>query len=346
MTAVAATLLAIVLAAPAAAETDGLAAVEAVAAEVPVSAPETTAPPTEIAAVEDVASEEAPVAPVEEAPAVPAEAASVAEAVPLNPVPVSEPDAASVPEPTGVAASDRGRALPSTDAIGASVGERVSGLTERTAEVAETGREVVRAPVAVIEEAAQTPPLAAILDFIASSVTESALPAIGGLLPPVTPPAGMDPPASPAGGPTSNPAPMPSLSGSVAGVALATETQAAAPLGLAEYLRAVGGAAPPRAAVAQSTAAAAASPLWDRYATAADLGPSASGHPSPSPADSPMQPSDSPAIGAGSGGSLFVPLAALLALLALAAPATFRRRMEVPELPAPTPFVCALERPG
>jgi hypothetical protein len=46
------------------------------------------------------------------------------------------------------------------------------------------------------------------------------------------------------------------------------------------------------------------------------------------------------------GGSSFVPLAALLALLALAAPAILRRLREVPDLPAPTLFVCALERPG
>jgi hypothetical protein len=47
-----------------------------------------------------------------------------------------------------------------------------------------------------------------------------------------------------------------------------------------------------------------------------------------------------------SGGSSFVPIAALLALLALAAPATLRRLGEVPDCRAPTPFVCALERPG
>ena len=50
---------------------------------------------------------------------------------------------------------------------------------------------------------------------------------------------------------------------------------------------------------------------------------------------------------AGSGGSSsFVPVAALLALLALAVPATCRRFKEKPAFPAPAPFVCALERPG
>ena len=48
----------------------------------------------------------------------------------------------------------------------------------------------------------------------------------------------------------------------------------------------------------------------------------------------------------GSGATIFVPIAALLALLALASPAILRRLREPPDLPAPTPFVCALERPG
>jgi len=56
---------------------------------------------------------------------------------------------------------------------------------------------------------------------------------------------------------------------------------------------------------------------------------------------------DSPSMAAsGSGGSIFVPIAPLLALLALAAPAILRRLREVPDFAAPTPFVCALERPG
>lgn len=48
----------------------------------------------------------------------------------------------------------------------------------------------------------------------------------------------------------------------------------------------------------------------------------------------------------GSGASFFVPIAALLALLALVAPAIHRRLREAPDFPVPTPFVCALERPG
>jgi hypothetical protein len=49
---------------------------------------------------------------------------------------------------------------------------------------------------------------------------------------------------------------------------------------------------------------------------------------------------------AGAGGTSFIPIAALLALLALAAPAIRRRFGEGPDLWPQTPFVCALERPG
>jgi hypothetical protein len=54
----------------------------------------------------------------------------------------------------------------------------------------------------------------------------------------------------------------------------------------------------------------------------------------------------SQAVASGLGGSSFVPIVALLALLALVAPTIFRRLREMPDLLAPIPFVCALERPG
>jgi hypothetical protein len=57
-------------------------------------------------------------------------------------------------------------------------------------------------------------------------------------------------------------------------------------------------------------------------------------------------PGSSESAASGTAGSFFVPLAALLALLALAAPAILRRLREAPEFSAPAPFVCALERPG
>jgi hypothetical protein len=81
----------------------------------------------------------------------------------------------------------------------------------------------------------------------------------------------------------------------------------------------------------------------------------AGSHTSPggSPAHSPLPgsagltsgPSSTAAPGLG-GGSFFVPIAALLALLALAAPAISRRAKEALAAPVPSQFVCALERPG
>lgn len=57
-------------------------------------------------------------------------------------------------------------------------------------------------------------------------------------------------------------------------------------------------------------------------------------------------PQTSPSAAPGLGGSFFVPIAALLALLALAAPAITRRLRERADLSPPLPFACALERPG
>lgn len=64
----------------------------------------------------------------------------------------------------------------------------------------------------------------------------------------------------------------------------------------------------------------------------------------PVPLDVPSPPPG--AIAPASGDSLFVPFVALLALLALVAPASMRRLGEAPDFRASTPFVCALERPG
>jgi hypothetical protein len=67
----------------------------------------------------------------------------------------------------------------------------------------------------------------------------------------------------------------------------------------------------------------------------------------PAPRNVPLPVPTSPeAIAPGSGNVLFVPFVALLALLALVAPASLRRLWEAPDFRAPTPFVCALERPG
>jgi hypothetical protein len=52
------------------------------------------------------------------------------------------------------------------------------------------------------------------------------------------------------------------------------------------------------------------------------------------------------AVGGSGGGLLFSPFLALLVALALAAPRLLRRHRAVPAFLRPTPFVCALERPG
>lgn len=68
---------------------------------------------------------------------------------------------------------------------------------------------------------------------------------------------------------------------------------------------------------------------------------------SPARPDLPPPAPHSPATAVGgSGGPSFVPVVALLALLALVAPTARRRLGEVADFRAPTPFVCALERPG
>jgi hypothetical protein len=64
------------------------------------------------------------------------------------------------------------------------------------------------------------------------------------------------------------------------------------------------------------------------------------------PVEAPVPAPGSTEAATGLSGSTFIPLVALLALLALAAPATGRRLREAPQFRAPTPFVCALERPG
>jgi hypothetical protein len=67
---------------------------------------------------------------------------------------------------------------------------------------------------------------------------------------------------------------------------------------------------------------------------------------SPSP-NLPLPAPESPATAvADSGGPTFLPIVALLALLALVAPAATRRLGGAPGFRAPTQFVCALERPG
>jgi MYXO-CTERM domain-containing protein len=82
-------------------------------------------------------------------------------------------------------------------------------------------------------------------------------------------------------------------------------------------------------------------------AETAFAGPSDERSGNPARPDLPPPAPQSPATAGGSsGGSSFVPVVALLALLALVAPTARRRLGEVAAFRAPTPFVCALERPG
>jgi hypothetical protein len=63
----------------------------------------------------------------------------------------------------------------------------------------------------------------------------------------------------------------------------------------------------------------------------------------PLPLQAPMPPAGSVE---GHGGTSFIPIVALLALLALVAPTTLRRLGREADFRPPIPFVCALERPG
>jgi hypothetical protein len=132
----------------------------------------------------------------------------------------------------------------------------------------------------------------------------------------------------------------------LAGPIDASERFAASPGGLpVEYLSAFGGLEPSASAVMNHLASApAASPMMSGASQFRSGSTSGSSH--DSPLDLPAPPFGAPDITAGSGSSIFIPLAALLALLALAVPATLRRLGAVPDALAPVPFVCALERPG
>jgi hypothetical protein len=64
------------------------------------------------------------------------------------------------------------------------------------------------------------------------------------------------------------------------------------------------------------------------------------------PPPQPFGPMSGAATGAAAAASLFIPLVALLVLLALAAPKLLRRFDATPAILRPTPFACALDRPG
>ena len=185
------------------------------------------------------------------------------------------------------------------------------------------------------------------------------LPGIGKIQPPLgavtnplpelpTPPA----PSAPAAGPSDNPAGPLAPGGSPAppadpfgpGSPLSWPGSAAAESGDPVFAGAGGF---PGAGSFLGTPPSALASTATNFVSASAVPPAEPGN---GPQDSPSIPLPSapgPAFSPGAaGGWFFIPLAALMALVGLSAPAIMRRLREAAALPAPTPFVCALERPG
>ena len=239
---------------------------------------------------------------------------------------------ASVPEGSQSSASLAGRATPNVLPSG-HLGSTGSAVVKRVSE-----------PVRRVSTA--TAPVAANVKEVLDSVVSSAA---ANLPAPPPAPLGFDRPASFAAAPNFIP-PGPAASsapeaGGPLGVGSAPTPLAAAPS--RTYLGLPAPLAPDPSLLAAARDALAGIGTAD-VLTAPAAGFDA-GFPAgdrPAPGDPLPAPFEAPGAGAGSSGSFFVPLAALLALLALAAPASFRRRREAPGFLAPVPFVCALERPG
>lgn len=345
----AAAFMAIAFAPPASAETTGLPAVVSTATEGSAPADPAATEPTGGSA----AAEEAEVVPVPSpAPQPAATEETVAGTEPADSAPVEE--VASV-APRRSTSSMPSASLPDESATQVTgetpppvePGAGVAPIVERTAKLVEEARKASAETVApVVEQTAQTvsrqaPLVREALDFVASSLAEIASPAAEDLLSLAPIPLHFSSPATPDG--------ARSVPGSSEPIGLlAAEKPIAAPEGglLVKHLSAFGGveSAQPEA-LEQRTGSAKIPP--SPAMTGVHLNSFTGGHSSNSPIDNPpVPPLRSPGAASGSGGPSFVPLAVLLALLALVAPASFRRRREVPGFRVPTPFVCALERPG
>ncbi len=317
------------IAAPAAAETDEQLAVPASAASSAatgeaIAAPADGAQPSTEVTSAAPAPDEVPLSSSLPAP----EASGSSEPI----VVANSTDAVSPPSGSKPSVSLADETAPSKVLSSAQVGagagsaaalERPSEPVRRTATVASS--------VADVKET---------LDSVVSSATAD-LPAM---------PLGLDPPASSEGTPSLIPATTPASTAPEPGGRLGAGS---APVPLAAdvpqpYRGPVGAGLPPLASTQDAleqtafTHVLAAPAAIDFHSSSTPGG----GRSQPSPGEPPPPPFQAPDTVAGSGASFFVPLAALLALLALAAPATFRRRREVPGFLAPVPFVCALERPG
>jgi len=291
-------------------------------------------------------------APIEETIAGAAEEVQSSSPAP-EPAPAPAPEVSSDPAPVDVVESvgaasvdlSRGAAasLPSTSSEPSAISTTVERLSEpvrrTSAAVAVEGvtAAAVKSVVAPAVEGGET------LDAIVASAAPS-LPAIP------TSPLGLDQPTSFEAPPNFIPAGIPASTAPQAGL---PPGAGSAPTPLAAYstrthLDPIGAGLPSLAAMREARARSAVALVFTPGATGFHPGSLAGGdrsYPS-SPAGPPPPPFQAPNTGAGSSGSFFIPLAALLALLALTAPATFRRRREAPESMAPVPFVCALERPG
>jgi hypothetical protein len=343
----AAAFMAIAFAAPAGAETTGLPAVVTSTTEGSAPAdPAATEPvgggaeeaevvPSPSPAPQPVATEET-AAGTESADSAPVE--EVASVAPRR----STSSTLSAPLPDEAATLAPGEAPPPAEGAG------VAPIAERAAKLVEETRKAPTETVApVVEQTAQTvsrqaPLVREALDFVTSSLAEVASPAAEGLLPFAPTPLDFSSPATP-----DEVRSVPGSSESI-GLLVAEQTIAAPEGGLlVKHLSAFGGVESARpAALEQPTGSAKVPPTPLPATTGVRLDPIAGDRPSNSPTDNPVPPFRSPGATSGSGGPSFVPLAALLALLALVAPASFRRRMGVPGFRVPTPFVCALERPG
>lgn len=332
VSAVAATFLALALAAPVGAETnEPPAAVPAPATEDPAATEE-----TQPAAAEEVEEAPAPSTPPEPAEAAASPAAAPPASSAIAPPPAAAP--APVSEESVPAAPVESRAATETvqESAGALVGRRASELVER----ARQDPASVAAPA--VEGAAQTLRSQAPLETAQSTVLavgHVATPAVERTVPSQSAPAGFDPPASAARG------------ASAAGHELGGPPAGERTPGLRKHVLAKHSGAFERIGSEAPHVPAHSAGSWLAGMTAAadpDRGRFTTGQPNGSRPDrpAPAPPPESPGVASGSGGSFFVPLAALLALLALAAPATFRRPREALDFLAPTPFVCALERPG
>jgi hypothetical protein len=272
------------------------------------------------------------------------------------PEPVEAPEVVSATDSVGEVGSDSAPSLPDPTAVSAPVAEidppvhvatepdptaslpvhRVSKLVEGVAEgsskpvvsAVERVTQTAQAPVQQILEVVE-PPARKATDLFASQ------------LPPTVETTATGP------GDEVSPAPVPSPGRPLStGASLQSYPSGGLESLLAKYTDAVGGGEPSSPGVAESPKGAKGAPppaiVPDIRSSDAFQSPNG-----PTPLEAPVPLPRSPGVAAsGSGAAFFVPFAALLALLALVAPAIPRRFREVPDFPAPTPFICALERPG